>query len=247
MIQLESVCFNRSKFSLGPINLSLEAGNFWILLGPNGSGKSTLLKLLSAELEADKGQVFFQGHNIKSYDVKSLAKKRVVLSQFNPIAFPLRVYDVVAMGRYPYNHGLLQSQDHQLIEEQLKKVELWHKKNDLIQHLSGGEQQRAHFARVLCQIKTPETLILLDEPLASLDYKYQKLFLDEVYRLSRQGHCVFCILHDVSLASHYADHIVCLKNGKMLKSGSKEEVLSTNTLESLYDLPFRENSMMHFL
>ncbi len=154
------------------ISFKAERGESLCILGPNGSGKSTLLKSIARIIDY-RGSVLISGEDISAVSRKELAKKIALLSQSAQVFFPFTVYETVSMGRYAYSQGFLKNlsaEDRTVIENILKKLDIWENKDRMIDELSGGELQRIFLARTLAQ--SPE-LILLDEPSNHLDLKHQ--------------------------------------------------------------------------
>jgi iron complex transport system ATP-binding protein len=154
------------------------------------------------------------------------------------------------MGRYPFFDIAPGKKDKSIVSAVIESVGLTDKINRSIQSLSGGEKQRVHFARVMAQIyretKTDLSpkLLLLDEPANNLDPKYQHELLHMAkQKANQEDYAVVTVLHDLNLVSQYADQVLMFKNGKMVRSGSTEEVIQEEYLSLLYDVPTR---VIHF-
>jgi iron complex transport system ATP-binding protein len=159
-----------AKTLLDDVSLSLEPGEIAALVGPNGAGKSTLLRVMSGDLTPRAGDVRLKGSGLASYGSRALAKHRAVLSQNISVAFPFTVAEIVRMGAGDRRGRRIDD----YIDAALVAVDLDGFRDRVITTLSGGEQQRAHFARVLVQLDCGEAahgpgVLLLDEPTASLD------------------------------------------------------------------------------
>ncbi len=218
------------------IQLEIPTGDFLGVIGPNGSGKSTLLKLLSGLLPPDKNQVRFDGQNISECKRKILAQSIAWIPQDHHLPFPFTVAEVVMMGRHPYLSPLTFENEHdfeitQRAMAQTQTAQFAHRK---FNEISGGEQQRVMLASAIAQ--EPEILIL-DEPTAALDLKYQIEILSILKRLNQAGNTIIMALHDLHLASKFCRRLVLLQNGKIVKDGSPEEVLQKEILESVYEVP----------
>ena len=164
---------------LDAVSLAIAPGETVALVGPNGAGKSTLLRVLSGELAADAGTVVLKGREPRAYEPRVLALHRAVLSQHTSVAFPFSVAEVVRMGAGDRRGAAVEP----LVDAALAEVDLAGFRERIITTLSGGEQQRAHFARVLVQLACGEAahgpgVLLLDEPTASLDLRHQLDVLD---------------------------------------------------------------------
>jgi iron complex transport system ATP-binding protein len=169
-----------------------------------------------------------------------LAQVKAVLGQKSNVQFDFTVEEVTLMGRYPHFQ-------HRPCENDFSIVKKYHECLDLREYsqrshtsLSGGEQQRNQFARVLAQLDSDvllAKLLLLDEPLNNLDIKYQYQFMDFAKQFANKGNLVILVIHDLNIAAEYADKIVLLNEGKLYAQGTPEEVLTKSNLEACYDLP----------
>lgn len=221
---------------LRDVSLTAHPGELGVVLGANGAGKSTLLRALSGELPLTEGSVLLHARPVQRFEAAQLAKYRAVLSQQFQVAYHMSVGEVAMLGRYPYMEPLPRSRE--LAKKALKEVGLSSFWGRSVQTLSGGEQQRAHFARALLQLQGEEghsRFLLLDEPTASLDLKWQH----ELLQLAR--HCaqernigVVAVLHDINLAARYADRVWLMGNGRVVASGPPGQSLSAETLSSAY-------------
>lgn len=227
----------RDKVALQDINLRLKGGEFTILIGPNGSGKSTLLKLLAGALKPTKGEVTFNGKSLADFSYEQLGVRRAVLSQSSTLSFPLSARTVVEMG-LQQNSSYKKGQH--FVESALEKVKASYFSSANYLQLSGGEQVRIQMARILVQLwsspNNPEQMLYLDEPTSALDLKYQVELLNLCRELCDQGIGVFCILHDLQLAAHYADQLLVLNNGRIVEAGKAEDILSPGILNGVYDV-----------
>lgn len=242
MIQANNISYKiGSKTILKNISVNFAPGKINLILGPNGAGKSTLVKIICNQLKAQEGTVFYEGIDIKNTSVAELAKVRAVLSQNTELAFPLKVKEVIMMGRYPHFSVNPTAKDEQAVQEAMQffDVEMMADRDYLT--LSGGEKQRVHFARVVSQIWYASEkgcrYLVLDEPLTFLDVHYQFQFMHKLRELLAQDDLVVVgVVHDLNLAAKFADHLVLLNNGKLLAAGSKEEVLSPENMKTAYRL-----------
>jgi iron complex transport system ATP-binding protein len=224
-----------AKMLLDDASLSVAPGEVVALVGPNGAGKSTLMRMLAGELKPASGNVTLKGRAIQSYTPRALALHRAVLSQNTSVAFPFTVGEVVRMGAGDRHGGAIDD----LAGRALADVDLAAFSDRIIGTLSGGEQQRAHFARVLLQLSCGEAahgpgLLLLDEPTASLDLKHQLDMLEAVGRCARRGVTVVAILHDLNLAAMSADRIVVLDQGGVAAAGTPAETVTDEVLARVF-------------
>ncbi|MCQ2078951.1 MAG: ABC transporter ATP-binding protein [archaeon] len=211
-------------------SIHVDEGEFVGLLGPNGSGKSTILKTIYRTMKRESGEIDLDGTPIDDLSLKESALKMSVVTQHNYYNFEFKVEEVVLMGRTPHKKTmeLDNDEDHRIVEDALRKVNMWHMKDRGFSSLSGGEQQRIILARALAQ-QTP--CMVLDEPTNHLDIKYQLEVLDIVKQLK----CTtLCALHDLNLAAQYCDRIYVLLDGKIIREGTPEEVITEEMIEEVY-------------
>ena len=219
---------------LKSLSLSIQKGDFFIIIGPNGSGKTTLMKVISGIEKYRKGRLEILGRPMRKYTRKTLAKAISLVPQMVPVDFPFTVTELVLMGRSPHLGvlGLEQEKDLEIARNAMAFTgveDLAHRKID---QLSGGERQRVFIARAICQ--EPQ-IMLLDEPTASLDLAHQVRVMDLMERLKQErGITIVMVSHDVNLAAMYGDRLLLLKEGRIVSMGLPEEVLTYNTLEETY-------------
>jgi iron complex transport system ATP-binding protein len=222
---------------LDNVSVALRSGETVALIGPNGAGKTTLLRVLCGELRPAMATVQLKGCALASYNPRTLAEHRFVLSQHVSVAFPFTVTDVVRMGANDRGGARIDA----LVESALAETDLVPFAERNIMTLSGGEQQRAHLARVLVQLACGETahgpgVLMLDEPTASLDLRHQLDVLELAKKRARSGTAVIAILHDLNLASLFADRIVLLHRGKVAGEGTPAETITDSTLAQVFGL-----------
>lgn len=238
MLVADSLTYKVGKRALvKDISFSIRPGELLVILGANGAGKSTLFRLLSGEKPPVSGTVKLQGKCLTKYTISQLALKRGVLNQQNIVNMAFTVLEIVMMGRYPHyrNNPSLKDQDIAIAVMELTGIAAFADRSYL--SLSGGEQQRVQLARVLAQIwDIPNALLLMDEPVASLDLQYQQQTLAIAKMLTKRGFMVVAILHDINLAAQYADRIIMLKNGRKWYDGTVAEVLSTKNIYEVFEI-----------
>ena len=219
---------------LDDVTLSVGGGEVLALVGPNGAGKSTLLGVLSGERRPARGTVTLEGRELGSIRHSELARMRSVLTQENQVSFPFRVIEVVSMGRAPWAREIEGRDDIAAVNDALKAADVAHLATRRYTALSGGERARVSLARVLAQrTKT----VFLDEPTASLDLKHQEDVMRMARTLADRGCTVVVVLHDLSLASAYADRMALISGGTLEAIGTPAEVLTEERIERVYGLP----------
>jgi iron complex transport system ATP-binding protein len=238
-IQTHDLGFSYDKRCvLERISLSIDKGEMVAILGPNGSGKTTLLKILSAVL-IGKGEVNLNQKDIRTYKRRELSRLFAVVSQESSVSFPFTVAEVVLMGRASF-HSPLAFEDKNDLDVARKSMELTDTlafSDRYLHELSGGEKQRVMIARALAQ--EPE-ILLLDEPSAFLDLKHQVHILDLMRQLNReQGLTIVAAFHDLNLAALYFNRLVMLRDGKIYRDGSPENIITEETIYEVYGIRVR--------
>jgi iron complex transport system ATP-binding protein len=232
-------CSRGGRTVLSEVTLGLEAGQVLGVLGANGAGKSSLLATLSGEIAPSAGQVSFDGRPLSDWTTKALARRRAVLPQTPSLAFDLDVRVVVEMGAYAFPE-LAPREVAALVTRALRFADAVAFLDRRYGALSGGEQQRVQFARVLVQLlagKPPGEyrVLFLDEPTASLDPRHQMDLLAAASSLAREeGVAVLVVLHDVNLAAAWCDRLLLLADRRVVACGSPAEVLTSSYLLQVY-------------
>ena len=219
-------------------NLSVEIPDKKIttIIGPNGCGKSTLLKAITRIISRKSGTVILDGKDILQETTKTLAKKIAILPQTPEGTNGLTVGELVSYGRFPYQNsfGRLTKKDYEVINWALDVTGVKEFKFRSIDSLSGGQRQRVWIAMALAQ----ETeIIFLDEPTTYLDMAHQLEVLELLQKLNReQERTVVMVLHDLNQAARFADYIIALKDGEIVKAGSCEEVINKDVLRKVFNI-----------
>jgi iron complex transport system ATP-binding protein len=231
------------KTILDGIGTVFEPGKFHVIVGPNGSGKSTFLKVFSGELRPTSGHVTYDGVDVFSLKKDHLARIRSVMSQNPELHFPLRVYDIVMMGRYPH-FGLTHTRhDEDICARAMSAAGVSAFADRDYLTLSGGEQQRVQFARCLAQIWEPADgkarYLFLDEAVSHLDLKYQHQVLGLARGLTAQGVTVIAILHDLNLSITYGDRILFLNHGRMAHDIHDKSEITGSMIKEVFDIDAR--------
>lgn len=221
---------------LNSLSITVAPGELWAVLGPNGAGKSTLLKACMGLLPPRSGSVELLGKPLGGWERRALAQGVAWVPQSSEPEVGYTGLDVVLMGRAPHQRGmaLASASDVALARSVLEELQVAHLTERAVETLSGGERRMLLLARGLVQ---EPRLLLLDEPTAFLDLKHQVDVLTRVRARVRQGLGVVAVLHDVNLASGFADRLLLLRQGHAVAQGSPAELLSPHGLELLYGLP----------
>jgi iron complex transport system ATP-binding protein len=228
------------KVLLRDIDLQISAGQFIAIVGPNGAGKSTLLRLLSGELQATAGRLYWQRQLLKQVAKSQLAKERAVLPQQQQVAFPINTDEMVMMGRYPHFDQVPSLQDFQIVDAALEKVKGQALRKRPFLQLSGGEQQRILLAQAFAQVwDCPRGLLLLDEPTNNLDLAHQQQLLQAAREMCKGGCAVLAILHDLNLAMHFADQVLLLHSGQVWAQGGPAATLTASNIKMTFDINVR--------
>jgi iron complex transport system ATP-binding protein len=225
------------------IDLAVRPGEVTAIVGPNGSGKTTLLKALSGELRY-QGHIAINGHDLATTKPATAAALRAVMPQATSLAFPFTVREIVRLGLLGGRSGVPAGGERRLPDLALAKVDLEGFAGRFYQELSGGEQQRAQLARVLCQVWEPvlegvPRYLLLDEPVSSLDIRHQLTIMDIARDFARQGGGVLAVLHDLNLTAMYADQICLMHGGQLAAAGTAKDVLVDSLLEDVFGCRLR--------
>ncbi len=240
MLSLDKITYSvGSKKLLEDISVEIPVGQIVVIMGPNGAGKTTLLKSISNEIEC-KGKVTFKGKYIKKWKYKEKAPHIAVFSQQNSDSIPLAVDEIVLMGRYPYFGNIPTKKDFEVSNNNIKKTDIADLKKQQYNTLSGGEKQRTHLARVFSQLDDngiKNKLLLLDEPFNNLDVYHQYKIMERVRDFVKEGNTAIVVLHDLNVASQFADTVLLMKNGTILGKGTPQEIFTREYIQEAYNYP----------
>lgn len=242
MLEIRNISYRIGKKDiLSEISFSAMPGTFTGILGPNGAGKSTLLKLVAGEFTLQNGNILLKQRSLSDFSIRELSLQRAVMTQSIHMSSHFKVHEVVMMGRYPHFNSVPHQKDILAARKSLAMVDLADMEHRLYVSLSGGEQQRVQFARVLAQMTSENAsgpkMLLLDEPLNNLDVKHQHLLMETARQFAQAGNIVIAVLHDINLAAYYTDELVLLSKGKKIAMGKPADVITSEILESCYQFP----------
>ncbi|HEY4600945.1 MAG TPA: ATP-binding cassette domain-containing protein [Cerasibacillus sp.] len=222
------------KKVIDDVSLTIEKGTITSFIGPNGAGKSTLMSMITRLIAQDEGLIAIDGENIDKVKNNDLAKKISILKQSNSIQLKLTVRELVSFGRFPYSKGRLKKDDWEIVDQAIRYMELEEIQNKYLDELSGGQRQRAHIAMVIAQ---DTEYIMLDEPLNNLDMRHSVQIMKILRQLVDElDKTVVIVIHDINFASCYSDHIVALKDGKIVKQGQACDVIDSCVLKEIYEM-----------
>ena len=237
LMRLEDISFAYETTPvLRDLSISIREQDFIGLIGPNGSGKSTLLKIMGAILKPDSGSIQFKESSLPKFNKKLFAQSVSWIPQDHPMVFPFKVSEIVLMGRHPYLSPLsFESEEDFEISRSVMEITMTSQFADrYFNEISGGEKQRVMIASALAQ--NPE-MMLLDEPTAALDLKYQIQILSILKNLNAGNKMTLIMaMHDLNLASSFCNRLILLNEGKIVRDGTPEQVLEKNILEQVYGI-----------
>ena len=219
------------------VEFTVHSGEILALVGPNGAGKSTLMKSIAGQLALQGGTVLLSGKNMTQLSPNETAKELSLLLTGQAIPELMTCREVVAAGRYPYTGkmGILGSEDWAKVDAAMARLHAEELAERPFDAISDGQRQRILLARALCQ--EPRVLVL-DEPTAYLDIRYQLELVEALRSLAREeGLAVVVSLHELNLVRRCADRVLCLKNGRVDRLDTTQAVFSGDYLEELFDLP----------
>lgn len=231
------------KLLLANASLEIVPGEILALVGPNGAGKSTLLRTLAGDLKPTSGNVFYDSRNLNQLSVRERAIPRSVMSQTQPMIFDFTAREVLQMGWLHADHNYYNEYFESAVDSLACACEIEQLMEQKFNTLSGGEQKFIHFARSLLQLWAPDDLkdnryLLLDEPVAGLDMG-RELHMLNVIKEHAKYMGVLIILHDLNLAARFADSVLLLEEGQILKAGPPQAVFTEDIISNVYKVPVK--------
>ena len=244
-LSLKSVSLKlNNRQILKDVSLEINEGEIVSVIGPNGAGKSTLLNVLTGDISPDSGNTTYDNKQLNKISIQERAFTRSVMSQMQTLVFNFNVKDVVEMGWLQRGNSDFSSNFSMAFEAVTKECNVHNLVHRNFNTLSGGEQRRVHFARTLLQLWRPSRsndprYLLLDEPTANLDLSSEMLLMNILKARASSNVGILVILHDLNLASHFADKIAIMKDGEIKAFGKPEEVMTDDFLTSIYEVPIK--------
>jgi iron complex transport system ATP-binding protein len=224
---------------LGPLDLEVIRGECLAVVGPNGAGKTTLLRCLTGLLAPSAGEVAYDGRAFASLSRRQIARRIAYVPQIRPARVPLKVEEIVLLGRYPHLSAFQlapRAEDFAAVDEALRVVGIEELRGRPVDELSGGERQAVFIAAALAQ---EAELLVLDEPTLHLDARHQRDLAALLHRLATgTDHTVILATHDLNLASLLGDRLLALSAGRVLATGVPAEILRPELLERLFRARF---------
>ena len=240
-LKVKDVGFSYARVPvLKDICLELAESEVLGVVGPNGAGKSTLLRCIDRILKPQRGSILLDGRDIKEMHLMELAKKIGYIPQSSSQIFPATVFDTVLMGRRPHVGWRSSEKDTEKVLEILQMLDIEEFAMRDINELSGGQQQKVFIARALTQ--EPDVL-LLDEPTSNLDIRHQLEVMDIIKNIVREkGISAIMAIHDLNLASRYADRVIMMNRGKIFAAGDPASVLTSENIKHVYSVEVKVNN-----
>lgn len=218
------------------LHIAIPDGSFTAIIGPNACGKSTLLRAYARVLKPLAGSMVLDGADMATYPAKEVAKRLGLLPQSAIAPDGIRVADLVARGRFPYQGIIRQwtSDDSTAVKAALEATQITDLSGRLVDELSGGQRQRVWIAMLLAQ---QTNILLLDEPTTFLDISHQFELLELLRRFHRNGHTIITVLHDLNQAARYANHLIVMKEGQVVAEGDPSSIITADLVEDVFHLP----------
>lgn len=233
MLKVQNLSYSNGKrLLIENVSLSFTPGILHGIVGPNGSGKTSFLKTLAGIWTPASGTVFWQESNLLTQERRLISQTITLVTAQLFLPFDFSVFEIVAMGRYPFGKSLEDKEEQERIKCALEQVEIWHLRHRPLTQLSHGERQRAFIAKALA---TDAPIMAFDEPTANLDIHHQIALWELLKTLAIMGKVVIVATHDLNTAQRCCNQLAIMHEGRCLAAGAPSAVLT----EDLYRTVFR--------
>ncbi|MFF5565701.1 ABC transporter ATP-binding protein [Streptomyces sp. NPDC012623] len=218
------------------LSLDIPPGGITMIVGPNACGKSTLLRSMARLLAPSSGSVLLDGRSVHAMPTKEVAAVLGILPQSPVAPDGITVSDLVGRGRYPHQGWFRRwtAEDDEAVARALLATDVLELAARPVDELSGGQRQRVWIAMALSQ---RTDILLLDEPTTFLDISHQLDVLDLLTDLNREfGSTIAVVLHDLNLACRYADHLIAMKDGRIVAEGAPAEIVTASLVTEVFGM-----------
>ena len=240
-----SLLINGEKI-ISHLDLEIIPGQITAILGPNGAGKSTALKILAGDIQPSSGDVKYNNINLSEISIVERARLRGVMSQSQAVAFDFTTLEIIEMGWIHENNESYSFSYSDALEEIINICDLHSLLFRRFNTLSGGEQKRVNFARILLQLWIPKTdnysrYLLLDEPFTNLDIFHELKMLKIIKSYLSKNVGILIVLHDLNIARKLADNVTLMRDGRTIRQGPTDEVFQEELLSKTFNTCVKVN------
>lgn len=240
-----SLLINGEKI-ISHLDLEIIPGEITAILGPNGAGKSTALKILAGDIQPSYGDVKYNNINLSEISIVERARLRSVMSQSQTVAFDFTTLEIIEMGWIHENNESYSFSYADALEEIINICDLHSLLFRRFNTLSGGEQKRVNFARILLQLWIPKTdnysrYLLLDEPFTNLDIFHELKMLKIIKSYLSKNVGILIVLHDLNIARKLADNVTLMRDGRTIRQGPTDEVFQEDLLSKTFNTCVKVN------
>ena len=240
-----SLLINGEKI-ISHLDLEIIPGEITAILGPNGAGKSTALKILAGDIQPSYGDVKYNNINLSEISIVERARLRSVMSQSQTVAFDFTTLEIIEMGWIHENNKSCSFSYSDALEEIINICDLHSLLLRRFNTLSGGEQKRVNFARILLQLWIPKTdnysrYLLLDEPFTNLDIFHELKMLKIIKSYLSKNVGILIVLHDLNIARKLADNVTLMRDGRTIRQGPTDEVFQEDLLSKTFNTCVKVN------
>ena len=240
-----SLLINGEKV-ISHLDIEIIPGEITAILGPNGAGKSTALKILAGDIQPSYGDVKYNNINLSEISIVERARLRSVMSQSQTVAFDFTTLEIIEMGWIHENNESYSFGYSDALEEIINICDLHSLLLRRFNTLSGGEQKRVNFARILLQLWIPKTdnysrYLLLDEPFTNLDIFHELKMLKIIKSYLSKNVGILIVLHDLNIARKLADNVILMRDGRTIRQGPTDEVFQEDLLSKTFNTCVKVN------